>query len=65
MARWRGHHDGRGCVDGQHDIFTVCGLQRPRAGALDRAELRDPEQPESDEEPREDLVQWTSDGMRC
>jgi len=30
-------------VDGQHDISTLCGLQRLRAGALDRAELRDPE----------------------
>lgn len=50
--------------DGQHNISTMPRPQRLTAGALDRAEVRDPEQAESDQEDRQILQQWRSDGMR-
>jgi hypothetical protein len=35
--------------DGQHDVSTIQGSQFARAGALDRASLRDSDQTQSDQ----------------
>lgn len=49
--------------DGQRDISRRAWVQRAGTGALDRAELRDSNRPESSLRSREGLVQWRSDGM--
>ena len=50
--------------DGQYSFSAVSRLQRTRAGALDRAKLRDPEYPQSSQDQAEVLEQWGSDGLR-